>query len=155
MTAFLNRRYIPPVKYRGADPGLVASHLRHLVADLFRPDIVEPDGIADAEPLMAGGLGLDSLDALELAINVEEIFGIAIRVGPGSTQAFSSVGNMASFICRHPLSRSAPTIPAGDRTAPSTRPERASPTGPLKIFYALARGAALRFPGFLESRPSR
>ena len=80
---------------------LLPSRLKHLVADLFRPDISEPDTISDRAPLIGGSLGLDSLDALELALCVEEEFGLALYSPEDSQRAFSSISSLAVFIHTH------------------------------------------------------
>lgn len=80
---------------------LLPSRLKHLVADLFRPDISEPDTISDREPLIGGNLGLDSFDALELALCVEEEFGLALYSPEDLQRAFSSISNLAVFIHTH------------------------------------------------------
>lgn len=98
MTAFRIWRYTRRVKNRCLDQVLLLSQLKYLVADMFRLDILEPDKIADNEPLIGGSLCLDSLDALELAICVEEEFGIAIRSGEESHSVFTSIASLANFI---------------------------------------------------------
>ena len=60
--------------------------------------MIDPGGIANDEPLMGGSLCPDSLDALELAICVEEEFGIAICGGKESSSAFTTIANLAKFI---------------------------------------------------------
>jgi acyl carrier protein len=58
--------------------------------------------IVDDAPLFGEGLGLDSLDALQLAMAVEERFGVAIPEGEQAKAIFSSVSAMAEHIasCR-------------------------------------------------------
>ena len=80
---------------------LLPSRLKHLVADLFRPDISEPDTISDRAPLIGGNLGLDSLDAVELALCVEDEFGLALYTPEDSQRAFSSISSLAVFIHTH------------------------------------------------------
>lgn len=74
------------------------SRLKHLIADLFRMDILEPDKISDYEPLIGGSLGLDSLDVLELAFCVEEEFCVTLYRLDGSLREFASIGRLADFI---------------------------------------------------------
>jgi len=97
------------VKKRRLDQNLLLSQLKYLIADMFRLDILEPDKIADDEPLMGGSFCVDSLDALELAICVEEEFGIAIRSGEESHSAFTSVASLAGFI--HARTQTGPARP--------------------------------------------
>lgn len=56
------------------------------------------DDIADDLPLFGGGLGLDSLDALQLAMAVEERFGVAVPEGEAAKQAFASVAALAAHV---------------------------------------------------------
>ena len=80
------------------NPGPLPSQLKHLVVEMFRPDIPEPDQIDDQAPLLSGSLGLDSLDALELAMAVEERFGISIGSRQESLSAFASIASLSAFI---------------------------------------------------------
>lgn len=63
-----------------------------------------PDAIEDEAPLFgdAGkdGLGLDSLDALQIAMLVEERFGVRVPEGDEARPIFRSVQSLADFIGR-------------------------------------------------------
>ena len=54
--------------------------------------------IDDAAPLFGEGLGLDSLDALQLAMAIEERFGVAVPDGDGGRKVFASVNAIAEFL---------------------------------------------------------
>lgn len=58
------------------------------------------EDIDDAAPLFGAGLGLDSLDALQLAMLVEERFGVTVPEGEGGRAVFASVNALAEFIER-------------------------------------------------------
>lgn len=59
----------------------------------------DPHGIADDAPLFGdGGLGLDSLDALQIAMLVEERFGVRVPEGDEARPIFQSVRTLADFI---------------------------------------------------------
>lgn len=62
---------------------------------------VAPADIPDDGPLFGGGLGLDSVDALELAIHVEEEFGVKIPDDGRAREAFASVAALAGWIDAH------------------------------------------------------
>lgn len=49
-------------------------------------------------PLFGAGLGLDSLDALQLAMAIEERFGVAIPEGEPAKEIFASVSAIARHI---------------------------------------------------------
>jgi acyl carrier protein len=57
-----------------------------------------PGSIADDEPLFGAGLGLDSLDALQLAVAIEERFGVVIPEDDRAKAIFASVTALAEHI---------------------------------------------------------
>lgn len=57
-----------------------------------------PESIADDAPLFGEGLGLDSLDALQLAVSIEERFGVKVPEGDGARAIFRSVSSLADHI---------------------------------------------------------
>ena len=57
---------------------------------------LEPEEISDDSPLFGAGLGLDSVDALEVAIAVETEFGVPIT--DDDMHAFRSINTVADFI---------------------------------------------------------
>ncbi len=62
---------------------------------------MDPTEIKDAAPLFgesADGLGLDSIDALELVLGVEKEFGIKVQDEEVGVQAFASVDALCDFI---------------------------------------------------------
>ncbi|MBX3262638.1 MAG: hypothetical protein KIS78_24725 [Labilithrix sp.] len=61
----------------------------------------DPESIADDAPLFGeGGLGLDSLDALQIAMLVEERFGVRVPEGDEARPIFRSVSSLAEFVER-------------------------------------------------------
>lgn len=58
----------------------------------------EAGDIVDEDPLFGAGLGLDSLDALQLAMAIEERFGVAIPEGEPARAIFASVASLARYI---------------------------------------------------------
>ncbi|MCS6980194.1 MAG: phosphopantetheine-binding protein [Flavobacteriales bacterium] len=57
--------------------------------------------IADDQPLFAEGLGLDSIDALELIVLMEQEYGIKIENPQEGRAIFSTISSMADYILRH------------------------------------------------------
>ncbi len=58
-----------------------------------------PESIADAEPLFGpDGLGLDSIDALELVLGVEQELGIKLGNEEVATEALGSIDRLAEFV---------------------------------------------------------
>lgn len=68
-----------------------------IVADLNLEDI-SSDEIEDDEPLFGEGLGLDSLDAVELVVLLQKHFGIEVKDMEEGRQAFVSIDALAAFI---------------------------------------------------------
>lgn len=59
---------------------------------------MEPDDIDEKEPLFGEGLGLDSIDALELIVLLEKEYGIKIQNPKDGQKIFFSIETMAQFI---------------------------------------------------------
>ncbi len=59
---------------------------------------VSPDEINPDEPLFEDGLGLDSIDALELVVMLEKEYGIAVKDIEQTKAAFASIRALATFI---------------------------------------------------------
>jgi acyl carrier protein len=70
-----------------------------IIAELDLRDRSESE-IVDSAPLFGDGLGLDSLDALQLAMALEERFGVQIPEGEEAKQVFASVEAIADYIAR-------------------------------------------------------
>ena len=60
-----------------------------------------PDQIEDGAPLFGDGLGLDSIDALELVLGIEQVFGVKIEDEAAGLKAFKSVQSLTDFIAEH------------------------------------------------------
>lgn len=60
----------------------------------------DPSSIEDDAPLFGGGLGLDSLDALQLAISIEEKLGVRIPEGDEARAIFASVSAIADHVTK-------------------------------------------------------
>jgi acyl carrier protein len=61
----------------------------------------DPNTIEDEATLFGeGGLGLDSLDALQIAMLVEEKFGVRVPEGDEARPIFRSVSSLSEFIAR-------------------------------------------------------
>lgn len=58
------------------------------------------DDIEDDAPLFGAGLGLDSLDALQLAMAIEERFGVRLPEGEAARPVFASVAALAREVAR-------------------------------------------------------
>ena len=73
--------------------------IRELIVDALRLEGVTPAEINVEEPLFGEGLGLDSIDALEIGVALRKAFGIKIE-GPKEElkKHFANVRSLAAFV---------------------------------------------------------
>lgn len=82
------------------DPTGLRSELKRLIVAELNLKGRDPESIADDAPLFGTGLGLDSLDALQLAMVIEEKFAVRIPEGDEARAIFASVRAIADHIAR-------------------------------------------------------
>ena len=82
------------------DSSDVRQALKELMVSELNLEGKKPADIDDAAPLFGAGLGLDSLDALQLAMSVEERFGVRIPEGDEARPIFESVNSLVEHIVR-------------------------------------------------------
>jgi acyl carrier protein len=79
------------------DARALRTEVKELLATGLRLDLA-PSDIPDDSPIFGDGLGLDSIDALELVVLVEERFHVSIPDEEVGRQAFASVSALVEFI---------------------------------------------------------
>ncbi|HYK03397.1 MAG TPA: phosphopantetheine-binding protein [Thermoanaerobaculia bacterium] len=72
--------------------------LKELLIERLKFEDMTPEDIGDSEPLFAGGLGLDSIDALEIVVMLETEFGIKVKNESAARDYFKSVATLADFV---------------------------------------------------------
>ncbi len=80
------------------DRNNLKQQLKTLLVEGLRLEDLAPADIGDAQPIFVEGLGLDSIDALELALLVEEGFQVSIPDEEAGQVAFASIDALADFI---------------------------------------------------------
>lgn len=60
-----------------------------------------PDDIADDDALFGDGLGLDSIDALELIVLLEKKYGIKLANPAAGKEIFKSVTTIADYVAKN------------------------------------------------------
>lgn len=82
-----------------ASPEALETEIKQMIVEALVLEDVEPGEIETDAPLFVEGLGLDSIDALELAMALEERFGVTIHDDAEENQRiFASVGSLAEFV---------------------------------------------------------
>lgn len=77
----------------------VLNELKSLLVSELNLEDITPDQIDADAPLFGEGLGLDSIDALELAVILDKKYGIKIQSSDDlNEQIFSSLNALATFI---------------------------------------------------------
>ena len=80
---------------------MATPELRNEIKDLLVSSLHlerAPDSIDDQAPLFQTGLGLDSIDALELAVAIERKYRVTIPDEKVGKQAFASVAALADYV---------------------------------------------------------
>ncbi|WPP48764.1 phosphopantetheine-binding protein [Catalinimonas niigatensis] len=72
--------------------------LKKDIIEYLNLEDLEPADISDEEPLFGDGVGLDSIDALELIVLLEKNYGIKIESPEEGKKVFRSVASMADYI---------------------------------------------------------
>jgi acyl carrier protein len=75
------------------------AELKALIVDALKLEELAPEAIDSDEPLFVEGLGLDSIDALELGVALRKRYGLRIESVTDEVKAhFASVHSLARFI---------------------------------------------------------
>jgi acyl carrier protein len=79
---------------------LMADLKEQIIAQLNLKDL-RPEDIGDDQPLFVEGLGLDSIDALELIVLLQQEYGIKLSNAEEGPKVFRSVRTIAEYITAH------------------------------------------------------
>ncbi|OEU76186.1 MAG: acyl carrier protein [Desulfuromonadales bacterium C00003093] len=77
------------------------KQLKEMLVNDLKIQGVQPENISDTEPLFGDGLGLDSLDAVELVVLIKKYFGVQIADMNEGKKAFVSINSLAQYIEEH------------------------------------------------------
>ncbi len=73
--------------------------VKQLIISSLNLEDIKPEDINSAEPLFVEGLGLDSIDALELGVAIKKKFNIILNADDASVKKhFESVNSLVKFI---------------------------------------------------------
>ena len=74
------------------------QNLKVQIVDQLNLKDIKPEDIGDDQPLFVEGLGLDSIDALELIVLLQQHYGIKLAKAEEGPEVFRSVNSMAKYI---------------------------------------------------------
>lgn len=73
--------------------------IKQLIIDTLMLEDIKPEDIDSAEPLFVEGLGLDSIDALELGVALQKKYGVKISANASeNTHYFSSINALGKMV---------------------------------------------------------
>ena len=77
------------------------AQLKEQILEALSLDEMKPEEIDDNAPLFGEGLGLDSIDALELIVLMEKQYGIKLSNPAEGKEVFKSINVMAEYIAKN------------------------------------------------------
>ena len=81
---------------------MLELEVKQLIIDVLQLEDITPEEIDSAAPLFVEGLGLDSIDALELGVALQKKYGISLSADSEDTRRhFASVQALAAMIESH------------------------------------------------------
>jgi acyl carrier protein len=81
---------------------LLEEEVKQLIIDALQLEDMTPADIDTDAPLFIEGLGLDSIDALELGVALQKRYGISLSADSEDTRRhFKSVGTLCALITEH------------------------------------------------------
>jgi len=81
---------------------MLESEIKELIVSALMLEDVSPQDITSEGPLFGTGLGLDSIDALELAIAIDKRFGVKITAeDERAREIFGSVRALTAHVAQH------------------------------------------------------
>lgn len=77
------------------------QELKERIIDVLNLEDIEITDIQDNDPLFGDGLGLDSIDALELIVLLDKEYGIKLADPKQGKEIFQSIETMATFVAEN------------------------------------------------------
>ena len=82
----------------------IHNELKDLIVDTLALEDITPAEIETDAPLFVEGLGLDSIDSLEIAMVLEERYGVTLDDDPDTNRKiFDSVRSLGVFVTENPV----------------------------------------------------
>lgn len=82
-----------------APPAALVREIKELIIEALMLQDMTPEDIDEQAPLLVEGLGLDSIDVLEMAMAINKRYGVKTKADDAQNRhIFASVHNLATFI---------------------------------------------------------
>ncbi|MEX0273968.1 MAG: phosphopantetheine-binding protein [Flavobacteriaceae bacterium] len=81
--------------------GALRTELKEKIIEQLNLEDIAVEDIADTDVLFGDGLGLDSIDALELIVMLDKDYGIKLSDPKEGKKIFQSIDTMATYIEEH------------------------------------------------------
>ena len=75
--------------------------LKEQIIDALNLEEITPEDIDNNEPLFGAGLGIDSIDALELIVILDRHYGIKLANPAEGKEIFKSVSSIADYVAKN------------------------------------------------------
>ncbi|PCJ71644.1 MAG: acyl carrier protein [Rhodobiaceae bacterium] len=80
------------------------EEIKHMIIETLDLEEIVPADIVATDPLFGEGLGLDSIDALELGLALQKKYGLKVDASATDLQEhFFSVNTLANFVTSHQM----------------------------------------------------
>ena len=77
----------------------IRQQIKELIISALELEDIKPENIVDSDPLFGEGLGLDSIDALELGVALKKKFGVKFSAeNADNKKHFASVDALAAYV---------------------------------------------------------
>ena len=83
------------------DTATLKQQLKKQIVEFLNLTSVDPESIKDDEPLFGEGLGLDSIDSLELIVLLDREYGIKITDPKDGRKVLTDINTMVAYIEQH------------------------------------------------------
>lgn len=76
----------------------IQDRLKEIIVETLNLDDISPEDIENDQSLFETGLGLDSIDVLELVVRIEKEYNVKIENSETAKKALQSVDSLATYI---------------------------------------------------------